>query len=283
VSAEVQLHPGPDPDLERKQADLLARIAACGPVVVAFSGGVDSTLVLAAAVRALGPERVVGVIGVSPSLPRRELEAALEVGRQLGARVETLETHELDREAYRRNGPDRCYHCKTELFELLARYGAGRGSPVVLEGTNADDRLDLRPGHRAARELGVRSPLLESGLGKDTIRELSRRWGLSTWRKPASPCLSSRIPQYVEVTVEKLGTIEQAEACLAALGLQEFRVRHHGDVARLELHPGDWARILDPQVRAEVVGKLRELGFRHVALDLDGFRSGSLSSFKKGS
>jgi pyridinium-3,5-biscarboxylic acid mononucleotide sulfurtransferase len=283
VSAELHLDSAPDPDLDRRQADLLARIGAYGPVVVAFSGGVDSTLVLAAAVRALGAERVVGVIGVSPSLPRRELEAALEVGRQLGARIETMETHELDREGYRRNGPDRCYHCKTELFELLGRYAAEHGGPVILEGTNADDRLDLRPGHQAARELGVRSPLLESGLGKATIRELSRLWGISTWRKPASPCLSSRIPQYVEVTVEKLGSIEQAEACLAALGLQEFRVRHHGDVARLELHPGDWARILDPQVRAEVVGKLRELGFRHVALDLDGFRSGSLSSFNKGS
>ena len=271
------------PELERRSRLLLETIAGLGRVVVAFSGGVDSALVLAAAVRAVGPERSVGVIGVSPSLPRRELEAALEVGRQVGARLERIETREMEREGYRRNGLDRCYHCKTELYTLLSDYRSRNGYQAILDGTNADDRLDQRPGHQAARELGVVSPLLLAGLGKGDIRELSRIWGVPIWRKPSSPCLSSRIPHFVEVTVEKLGAIEKAEERLAALGLHEFRVRHHGDVARLELHPEDWALILDPQTRSTVVAELRGLGFRHVALDLDGFHSGSLSSAAQGS
>ncbi|HVP39231.1 MAG TPA: ATP-dependent sacrificial sulfur transferase LarE [Candidatus Saccharimonadales bacterium] len=269
------------PELDGKARELVACIARMERVAVAFSGGVDSALVLAAAVRALGPERSVGVIGISPSLPRRELDAALRLGRELGARVEALETHELEREGYRANGPDRCYHCKTELYTVLGRYAEAHGRPVILDGTNADDRLDLRPGHRAARELGVRSPLLEVGLGKEEIRELSRSWGITVWRKPASPCLSSRIPQLVEVTVQKLGAIEEAEAWIAALGVEGFRVRHHGEVARLELDPRDWDRVLEPQTRAALVRKLRELGFRHVSLDLDGFRSGSLTHSPK--
>ncbi|MBI5836297.1 MAG: ATP-dependent sacrificial sulfur transferase LarE [Candidatus Eisenbacteria bacterium] len=265
------------PELELQGRRLVEHIAGLERVAVAFSGGVDSTLVLAAAVRALGPEKAVGVIGVSPSLPARELEAALKVGRDVGARVETMQTHELDREGYRLNGPDRCYHCKTELFTLLSRYSETHDRPVILDGTNADDRHDVRPGRQAARELGVRSPLLEVGLGKEGIRELSRAWGICTWSKPASPCLSSRIPHFAEVTVDKLGAIEQAEARLAALGLEEFRVRHHGDIARLELHPKDWARILDAGVRTSLIAELRSLGFRYVSLDLEGFRSGSLT------
>ncbi len=268
------------PGMDAKGRELVSHIAALERVVVAFSGGIDSTLVLAAAVRALGPERAVGVIGISPSLPARELEAAVQVGREVGATVERLETHELEREGYRKNGPDRCYHCKTELFTLLSRYSEAHGRPVILDGTNADDRLDFRPGRQAARELGVRSPLLEVGLGKEGIRELSREWGIRNWRKPASPCLSSRIPHFVEVTVEKLGAIEKAEARLAALGLEEFRVRHHGEIARLELHPRDWNRILEPGVLTSLVGDLKSLGFRYVSLDLEGFRSGSLSDKK---
>ena len=267
---------------ESREGALLESIASLERVVVAFSGGIDSTLVLAAAVRALGPERAMGVIGVSPSLAARELEAAVRVGAEVGARVERLDTHELEIEGYRRNGPDRCYFCKTELYTVLGAFAARRGFQHILDGTNADDRLDVRPGRKAARELGVRSPLLEIGMGKQEIRELSRRWGISSWHKPAAPCLSSRVPHFQNVTVEKLSAIERAEAYLASLGLAEFRVRHHGDVARLEIRPEDWPKLLEPTIRAELAERLKTYGFRYVSLDLEGFRSGSLTSNLKG-
>lgn len=248
-----------------------------GRVVVAYSGGIDSTLVLAAAVRALGPEAAIGAIGVSPSLAARELQGALEVARGLGARVERVATHELEREAYRANGPDRCYHCKTELYGVLGGFAAERGIRHILDGTNAEDRLEFRPGRQAAVELGVRSPLLEVGMGKADIRELSREWGVQNWQKPASPCLSSRVPHFTEIRVEMLHAIDQAEAFLASLGFEEFRVRHHGDVARLEVQPRDWARLLEVEIRGSISARLKECGFRYVSLDLDGFRSGSLN------
>ncbi len=268
--------------LEALEEALLARIRPLGRVVVAFSGGIDSTLVLAAAVRALGRENVVGVIGVSPSLAARELEQACGVGVEVGGRVERLETRELEVEGYRKNGPDRCYFCKTELYGALGRYQDENGYRHALDGTNADDRLDQRPGHRAARELGVLSPLLEAGLGKAEIRELSRKWGIRNWSKPASPCLSSRIPHFMEVTVEKLAAVERAESYLAELGLLDFRVRHHGDVARLEVRPEDWPMLMAPGVRETLTRKLKALGFRFVSLDLDGLRPGSLSLDLKG-
>ena len=248
-----------------------------GRVVVAYSGGIDSTLVLAAAVRALGPDSAIGAIGVSPSLAARELDGALEVARSLGARVERVATHELEREAYRANGPDRCYHCKTELYSVLGPFAAARGIHHILDGTNAEDRLEFRPGRQAALELGVRSPLLEVGFGKRDIRELSREWGVQNWQKPASPCLSSRVPHFTEISVEMLHAIDRAEAFLASLGFEEFRVRHHGDVARLEVQPGDWHRLLDGEIRSSISARLKECGFRYVSLDLDGFRSGSLN------
>ena len=273
---------GPHRDPGELEAALLGAIRGLGRVVVAFSGGIDSTLVLAAAVRAVGAENCVGVIGVSPSLAARELAGAIEIGREVGARVERLETHELEVEGYRLNGPDRCYFCKSELYTALAAYLSAKGYTHVLDGTNADDRLELRPGHKAAQELGVRSLLRECGFGKADIRTLASRWGVRNWNKPASPCLSSRIPHYSEVTVDKLSAIEQAEALLAGMGFEDFRVRHHGDVARIELRPGDWPALLKDGVRQDLTSKFRQLGFKHVSMDLDGLRPGGLSEAVKG-
>lgn len=269
-------------DTFEQEERLLGAIRALGRVVVAFSGGIDSTLVLAAAVRAVGAENCVGVIGVSPSLALRELEGAIQIGREVGARVERLETHELEVEGYRQNGPDRCYFCKSELYTALAGYIASHGYFHILDGTNSDDRLEMRPGHQAAQELGVRSLLRECGFGKADIRALASRWGVRNWNKPASPCLSSRIPHHSEVTVDKLAAIEQAEALLAGLGFEDFRVRHHGDVARIELRPEDWPALLREGARQGLTAKFRELGFKHVSMDLDGLRPGGLSEAVKG-
>ena len=245
-----------------------------GGAVVAFSGGVDSTLVAAVAARALG-ERALAVTAVSASLPPGELHEARRVAEEIGIRHRSVRTDELEREGYLANGADRCYHCKDELYGVLLRIAGEERLPVVASGANVDDLGDVRPGLRAAAEHGVRHPLVEAGFTKPDVREASRELGLPTWDKPQSACLSSRIPFGVRITVEELSRVGRAERALKELGFRQVRVRAHGEVARVEVEPRDIAAMAER--RDEVVAALRACGFRFVTLDLEGFRSGSMN------
>ena len=245
-------------------------------VLVAFSGGVDSSFLLAQAFDALG-ERALAVTGVSPSIPASEVDEARELARTIGVAFETLETREMDRPGYVENSPQRCYYCKTELYGLLEAMAAERGFAAVVDGCNVDDLGDHRPGRVAAAEHGVRSPLIEAGLTKDEIRTLSRERGLPTWDKPAMACLSSRIPYGTEVTIEALERVGAAEAFLRSLGVRQLRVRHHDEVARIEVEADGMAVLMADGTRERVVERLKEIGYRYVTLDLAGFRSGSMN------
>ncbi len=266
-----------------RSEQLLAWFAPWSSCAVALSGGVDSAVVASAAYRALG-EQALAFTGDSPSLARQERQAALDVARRIGIRHQVLATQEFASDAYRRNAPDRCYHCKTELYQqidqLLERLRPQLDVEVVVNGANADDLKDYRPGMRAAREHEVRSPLAECGFTKDDVRELARLWELPVWDKPASPCLSSRVAYGEEVTEARLAMIEQAEAFLRGLGFEPLRVRYHrGDLARIEVSADQVTRLCQEPVRAAVTAQLRDLGFQFVTIDLAGFRSGSLNAF----
>ena len=263
-------------DLDRKRAALRRELEATGGVMVAFSGGADSSLLLAAAVEALG-DRAVAATGVSPSLAADELADARALAAELRARHLVVATHELDRAGYVANGADRCYFCKAELFDLLAPVAAGEGLALAV-GTNTDDLGDWRPGQRAAAERGVLTPLVAAGFSKADVREASRRIGLRTADKPAAACLASRIAYGVQVTPVRLSRVERAEAVVRSFGLAQVRVRDHGDLARVEVPVDGLARLVEPQARARLVARLRELGFAFVTLDLEGFRSGSLNA-----
>ena len=260
----------------RKLDRLIEVIGATGGAVVAYSGGIDSTLVAAASVRALG-DRAIAVTAVSPSLAPGEAEDAKRVAEQLGIRHRTVRTHETERPAYLANGTDRCYHCKTELYDVLARVAEERDFPVVVSGANLDDLGDFRPGLVAAAEHGVRHPLVEVAMTKSDVREAARELAIPTWDKPASACLASRIPFGVRISVDELSKVGRAERLVKDLGFRQCRVRAHGEVARIEVEPADVARLADPDVRERVVEGLRALGYRYVTLDLQGFRSGSMN------
>ena len=265
------------PELAAKRDRLLAILGELPGVAVAFSGGIDSTVVAKAAVLARG-ERAVAVTADSPSVPRSELAEAVELARLIGVRHVVVPTEEFDNPDYQRNDGTRCYHCKTELYSTIGRRLPELGAAVVVSGANLDDRGDYRPGLAAAAEHAVRHPLQEAGFTKADVRALARHWGLPTWDKPAAPCLSSRLAPGLAVTPERTGRVEQAEALLRSLGLRECRVRYHeGDLARVEVPLGEVARLAADPVRGELARALRRLGFKFVTLDLEGFRSGSLN------
>jgi uncharacterized protein len=264
------------PTLEQKAQRLRQAIAGNGPLLVAYSGGIDSAFLAWTAHQVLG-KQMVAVIADSASLARTHLEDALAFAHEQGIAVAVVETTELGNPAYVRNDSMRCFHCKDELFTVLERYRAAHGLDAIAYGVNADDEGDFRPGQQAAREHLVLAPLLEAGLTKTEIRELARQAGLRVWDKPASACLSSRMEYGREVTPEALSVIERGEDALRGMGFRQFRVRHHGEMVRLEIAREELARALTPEMAAEFTAVFKGLGFKFVTLDLEGFRSGSMN------
>lgn len=267
--------------MSEKLDKLTGLLKSYGGAAVAFSGGVDSTFLLAAAHQTLG-DRALGVIGRSPSYPKRELQAAVELAEKIGARHIIVDTDEMSKEAYASNPPNRCYHCKSTLFGMVRKVADEEGLEEVLEGSNADDRGDYRPGMEAAKQLGVRAPLLEAGLTKDEIRALSREMGLPTWNKPAMACLSSRVPYGETITLVKLGRIEMTENGLRDLGVTALRVRDHGKVARIEVAPEAIPALAAPEMREKVIAVAKQAGYQYVALDLEGYRTGAMNEVLPG-
>ena len=250
---------------------------AIGKVLVAFSGGVDSTLLLKVASDALGKEGVIAVTALSPLFPEREVAGAKETADKLGVRHILTESNELEIEGFSQNPPDRCYYCKRELFEKLVILAKKEKMNAVIEGSTLDDTKDHRPGRRAVQELEIRSPLQEAGFTKADVREVSKALGLSTWDKPSFACLASRFPYGQEITPEALENVDRAEEFLFGLGFRQVRVRHYRTLARIEVYPEEMGRLLETSLRETVVRRLKQLGYQYVTLDLQGFRSGSMN------
>jgi uncharacterized protein len=264
-----------DPVMQAKLTPLINILAEMKSAVIAYSGGVDSTFLVKVA--SVSQMKFKAVIGFSPTMPDQDFRDAKDMVRSLGVPYSIIERSELDLKNFRENPPDRCFYCKNELFEKLGGIAESEGFRFVADGSNLDDLDDRRPGRKAAIKHGVRSPLVEAGLGKADIRRLSRELGLPVWNKPSSPCLSSRFPYGQPITAKDLSRVEAAESFLKSFGFGELRVRHCGDTARIELKTDDITRILDPEIRGRIVEKLRTIGYEFVALDLEDFRSGKLN------
>jgi uncharacterized protein len=263
-------------NVEEKLEKLKKTLREMGTVLIAYSGGVDSSFLAVTAHEVLG-QHSLAVFASSPVAPPMEKEAAGSLAHQFGLRFRIIESNEMADPDFVANPPERCYYCKRELFSELKPIALAEGLKWVADGTNADDLSDYRPGRKASAEAGIRSPLLEVGLTKAEIRQLSRAQGLPTWDRPASPCLASRIPYGIPVTAETLNKIAQGEKYLHSLGLRQVRLRHHGDIARIELDQPDMAKIIKTDIRQGVIEHFKALGYKYVTLDLTGYRTGSLN------
>ena len=270
-AAAMQTH-----SLQHKLHRLHEIFATMDSVLVAYSGGIDSTVVLKVAYDQL-KDRAVGVTAISPTFPAVELDSATRVAKEIGVRHELVETDQLTIPAFTENDANRCFHCKTDLYQLLGKLRETRAAATIVDGTNLDDLVDDRPGIRAAREWGVRSPLVEAELSKADIRSLAQNLGLSNWDKPAAACLSSRIPRGITITREKLSRVEQAEEVLFAEGFRHCRVRDHGEIARIEVGQDELARMFDGERGTRISRRVQALGYRFVTIDLEGYRPGGVS------
>jgi uncharacterized protein len=264
-------------NLQQKYNSLHHILKDLGKVVIAYSGGVDSTFLLKSALDCLGAPKVLACIAAGPALPQTQYNHAIKMAKDMGVEVQTVQPNELIDPNYTANKADRCFHCKSHLFALLADLAKKRNFKHIICGHNFDDKDDFRPGLRAAKAFRVRSPLAEAHLTKEDIRKLSRKLNLPTADIPASPCLASRVSYGLQITEKRLKQIEQAEEFLKTLGLTEFRLRHHDTVARIEVYPSDLHKITTEPTRSKIVKKIKALGFKFVTVDLQGFRSGSLN------